>query len=130
VLALKRSLNRFDPATFRKFQQSHCHDPVAVRVVSLHRLVTAEKTSAPQKARPRPELESHASEKGASSPSKAKTNDKFDKRQEEFSPVKEGKPDQALYAFSGKESPASTLGCGRQREVPPLFRPSLASGLP
>jgi hypothetical protein len=102
VLALQRSLNRFDPATFRKFQQSHCHDPVAVRVVSLHWLVTAEKTSAPPKARLRPELESHASEKGASSSSKAKTNDKFDKKSS--LPIKEGKPDQALYASFPEKS--------------------------
>ncbi len=43
VLTLQRSLNRFDPATFRKFQQGHCHDPVALRVLALHRLVAAEK---------------------------------------------------------------------------------------
>ena len=30
VTTLQRSLTRFDPATFRKFQQGHCHDPVAV----------------------------------------------------------------------------------------------------
>jgi hypothetical protein len=32
VLLLQRSLNRFDPSTFRKFQQSHCHDPVALQL--------------------------------------------------------------------------------------------------
>jgi hypothetical protein len=53
VLALQRSLNRFDPATFRKFQQGHCHDPVALRVISLHRLVAVEKVSSPIKGRPR-----------------------------------------------------------------------------
>jgi hypothetical protein len=47
VLALQRSLNRFDPSTFRKFQQSHCHDPVALRVMVLHRLVAAEKAAQP-----------------------------------------------------------------------------------
>jgi hypothetical protein len=36
ILSLQRSLNRYDPATFRKYQQSHCHDPVALRVISLH----------------------------------------------------------------------------------------------
>ncbi len=37
VLTLQRSLNRFDPTTFLKFQQGHCHDPAAARVLSLHR---------------------------------------------------------------------------------------------
>ncbi len=60
VLSLQRSLNRFDSSTFRKFQQSQCHDPVALRVMAMHRLVSAEKASPPQKARARGELESHA----------------------------------------------------------------------
>jgi hypothetical protein len=49
VVALQRSLTRFDPATFKRFQQSHCQDPVAVRVVALHRLVAAEKAASPPK---------------------------------------------------------------------------------
>ncbi len=64
VLTLQRSLNRFDPATFRKFQQSHCHDPVAVRVVALHRLViNADKSKDLPKNKTKPELESHAASK-------------------------------------------------------------------
>ena len=97
VLALQRSLNRFDPATFRKYQQSHCHDPVALRVIALHRLVTAEKMPGnPARPRPRAELESHATEKGPAPASTTKTNDKFDKKSS--LPAKEGKPDQTLYA--------------------------------
>ena len=94
VLALQQSLNRFDPNTFKKFQQSHCHDPVAVRVLSLHRLVAAEKAGPKGK---KPELELHAATKQASSAVvKGKANDKFDKKS--ALPVKEGKPDAALYA--------------------------------
>jgi hypothetical protein len=97
VLTLQRALNRFDPATFRKFQQSHCHDPVAVRVVSLHRLVHADKTKDSPKGGKKPELESHAAGKipGAAKPG-GKINDKFDKKSS--LPVKEGKPDQDLYS--------------------------------
>ncbi len=94
ILALQRSLDRFDPNTFRKFQQSHCHNPVAVRVLALHRLVAAEKAPAPAKTRPKGELESHATAKPAASP-KAKANENVDKSS---LPIKEGKPDQELYA--------------------------------
>jgi hypothetical protein len=67
VLALQQSLNRFDPNTFKKlFQQSHCHDPVAVRVLLLHRLVAAEKAG--PKGKTKPELELHAATKQAPSP--------------------------------------------------------------
>ncbi len=93
VLALQQSLNRFDPNTFKKFQQSHCHDPVAVRVLSLHRLVAAEKVVPKGK---KPELELHAATKQASSSvAKGKANEKFHKKS--ALPVKEGKPDAALY---------------------------------
>ncbi len=94
MLTLQRSLNRFDPTTFRKFQQTHCHDPVALRVLSLHKLVAAEKTAPAPKAK-RPELESHAVAKQGTPP-KAKANEKFDKKAS--LPAKEGKPDQELYA--------------------------------
>ena len=96
VLTLQRALSRYDPATFRKFQQSYCHDPVAVRVIALHRLTHVEKSKDTPKGR-KPELESHAAVKtpGAAKPG-GKTNDKFDKKSS--LPVKEGKPDQDLYA--------------------------------
>jgi hypothetical protein len=87
IFALQRSLDRFDPNTFRKFQQSHCHDPVAVRVLALHRLVAAEKAPAPAKTHPKGELESHAAAKPAASP-KVKANEKFDKKSS--LPIKEG----------------------------------------
>jgi hypothetical protein len=96
VLSLQRSLNRLDPSTFRKFQQSHGHDPVALRVMSLHRLVAAEKAALPPKARARVELDSHAATtQGASSASKPKTKENFDKK--ESLPNKSGKLDQTLY---------------------------------
>ncbi len=63
VVALQRSLNRYDPSTFRKFQQSHCHDPVALRVVNLHRLVAAEKAVPAGRAKSKTELESQAATK-------------------------------------------------------------------
>jgi hypothetical protein len=96
VLSLQRSLSRFDPSTFRKFQQSHCHDPVALRVAAMHRLVAAEKTAPPPKARARVELESHAvTAHGASSAAKPITKEKFDEK--ESLPFKAGKLDQTLY---------------------------------
>ncbi len=107
ILALQRSLDRFDPNTFRKFQQSHCHDPVAVRVLALHRLVAAEKAPAPAKTRLKGELESHAAAKPSASP-KAKANEKFDKKSS--LPIKEGKPDQELYAsFPAKSAAADPI---------------------
>jgi hypothetical protein len=33
INVLQATLGRFDPATFKKFQQGHCHDPVATRVM-------------------------------------------------------------------------------------------------
>jgi hypothetical protein len=96
VLTLQRLLNRFDPATFRKFQQGHCHDPVAAHVLSLHRLVAAEKAGASPKGKAKPELEAHAAGKAPAPVSKAKAKDKFDKTS--ALPVKEGKLDEELYA--------------------------------
>jgi hypothetical protein len=88
----KRSLGRFDPSTFRKFQQSHCHDPVAVRVVSLHKLVTNEKAAHQPRGKAKPGLESHAAAK-ASSPAGAKAKDE----KKPSLPRKDGQVDQALY---------------------------------
>jgi hypothetical protein len=102
VVALQRSLTRFDPATFKRFQQSHCQDPVPVRVITLHRLVAAEKAASPPKGRAKPELESHAATKEPSSRSTPKPKDKFDKQS--ALPIKEGKPDQALYATFPEKS--------------------------
>ncbi len=98
VLALQRSLDRFVSNTFRKFQQSHCRDPVAVRVLSLHKLVAAEKDVPAPKTRVKADLESHAAvkpEMPTRTPPKAKVNENFDRKSS--LPVKEGKPDQALY---------------------------------
>jgi hypothetical protein len=98
---LQQSLGRFDPATFKKFQQSHCHDPVAVRVVSLHKLVSAERAASPNKGRTKQQLETHALTKDQGR-SNVKPNDKFDKKS--ALPVKEGKPDQDLYASFPEKS--------------------------
>jgi hypothetical protein len=56
VMELQLSLGRFDPATFRKFQQGHCHDPVALRVVSLHKLVIGDKAATPPRGKAKAEL--------------------------------------------------------------------------
>jgi hypothetical protein len=96
VLTLQRSLNHFGPATFRKFQQGHCHDSVAARVLSLHRLVAAEKAGSTPKSKTKIELEAHAAVKNPDPVGKSKPNDKFDKRS--ALPVKEGKLDEDLYA--------------------------------
>ena len=81
--ALQQSLGIFDPNTFKRFQQSHCHDPVAVRVLSLHRLVAAEKGPTNPR-RGKTELEAHAADKdGASTADKTRgreIKDKFDKK--------------------------------------------------
>jgi hypothetical protein len=95
IHVLQQSLGRFDPTTFKKFQQGHCHDPVAVRVIALCKLVAADKAVSPPKGRTKQELESHALTKDPGLRSKAKPNDKFDKKS--ALPVKEGKPDQDLY---------------------------------
>ncbi len=95
MLTLQASLNRFDPATFRKFQQAHCHDPVAARVLSLHRLVAAEKAGVTPKGKTKPELEAHAAGKDPAPVNKTKPNEKFDKKS--AIPVKEGKLDQEFY---------------------------------
>jgi hypothetical protein len=114
VVNLQRSLNRFDPATFRKFQQGHCHDPVAARVLSLHRLVAAEKAGSSQKGKTKTELEAHtagktkteleahAAGKTPAPVSKAKPNEKFDKKT--ALPSKEGKLDEELYATFPEKS--------------------------
>ncbi len=96
VMTLQASLGRFDPGTFRKFQQGHCHDPVAARVLSLHRLVSAEKASSPNpKGRGKTELEIHAADKVPTPGGKTKPNEKFDKKS--ALPVKGGKLDEELY---------------------------------
>jgi hypothetical protein len=102
VLTLQRSLNRFDPATFQKFQQGHCHDPVAARVLSLHRLVAAEKAGSSQKSKTKTELEAHAAGKTPVPVSKAKPNDKFGKKS--ALPIKEGKLDEELYVTFPEKS--------------------------
>ncbi len=98
---LQATLCRFDPATFKKFQQVHCHDPVATRVIALHRLVAAEKAATP-KGKGKSELEAHASAKDPSPRSRAKPNEKFDRKT--ALPVKECKPDQGLYASFPEKS--------------------------
>jgi hypothetical protein len=101
IATLQTSLSRFDPATFRKFQQSHCHDPVALRVVKLHRLVAAEKDSLALKARTKAELEAHVADRGRPpTGDKVKPKDKTIERYDKKSslPVKEGQPDKELYA--------------------------------
>ena len=102
VMTLQRSLNRFDPATFRKFQQGHCHDPVAVRVLSLHRLVLAEKAGSLPKGKTKADLEAHAAGKAPAPHSGTKPNEKFDKKS--ALPLKEGKLDEALYATFPEKS--------------------------
>jgi hypothetical protein len=115
VLTLQRALTRFDPATFRKFQQGHCYDPVAARVLSLHKLVIAEKAGTQPRSKTKAELESHAAGKDkadleshaagkSSAPptSKTKLNDKFDRKS--ALPVKEGKLDENLYASFPEKS--------------------------
>ncbi len=116
VMSLQRALTRYDPATFRKFQQGHCHDPVAARVLALHKLVMAEKAGTQPRGKTKAELEPHAAGKdkadleshaaGKSSapppPRKTKPNEKFDRRS--ALPVKEGKPDEALYASFPEKS--------------------------
>jgi hypothetical protein len=113
VLALQQSLNRFDPATFKIFQQSHCHDPVAVRVVTLHHLIAVEKGSSAPKAKTKTELEAHLVVKGGASSGekpnvKGKTNDRFDKKSS--LPAKESQPDQEeLYESFPPKSPRRRL---------------------
>ncbi len=92
VLELQRSLSCFDPATFRKFQQGNCHDPVALRVIALHKLSLAEKMAPFHRGKAKPELESHAVAKAAS-PAGAKA--KEDRKP--GLPRKDGQVDQALY---------------------------------
>jgi hypothetical protein len=48
VLSLQGALARFDPATFRKFKQSFCQDPVTVRVVTIAGLSITKKTDTPK----------------------------------------------------------------------------------
>ncbi len=133
VMSLQRALTRYDPATFRKFQQGHCHDPVASRVLTLHKLVTAEKAGTQPRNRTKAELESHAAGKdkadleshaaGKSSaplpPRKTKPNEKFDRKS--ALPAKEGKPDEALYA----SFPGSCV-----RQMHPLQRAASPERLP
>ncbi len=63
-------------------------------MLTLHKLVAAEKIVPAPKGK-RAELESHAATKQGTPP-KARANEKFDKKSS--LPVKEGKPDQELYA--------------------------------
>ncbi len=102
INVLQQTLGRYDPATFKMFQQGHCNDPVAVRVIALHRLVAAEKAGTAPKGKTKQELEAHALAKDPSPRSKAKLNDRFDKKA--ALPVKEGKPDQDLYASFPEKS--------------------------
>ncbi len=100
VSELQRSLGRFDPSTFRKFQQGHCHDSFALRVVSLHKLVVGDKTTIPPRGKAKAELESHAADKGGSPHVTAKS--KEDKKP--ALPRKDGQVDQALYESSPPKS--------------------------
>ncbi len=69
-------------------------------MLSLHKLVAADKAAPTPKAK-RAELESHAAAKQGTPP-KAKANEKFDKKTS--LPAKEGKPDQELYASFPEKS--------------------------
>jgi hypothetical protein len=40
---LQQALTRFDPSTFKLFRQTNCRDPVALRVIEIDRLFSAEK---------------------------------------------------------------------------------------
>jgi hypothetical protein len=101
VLSLQEALAPFDPATFRKFKQAFCLDPVALRVVSIANL-TATKVPAPRApgnfrrsdttspSVMSAELESHAATRDK--PVMAK----FDLKSS--LPGRNGKPDEEVYA--------------------------------
>jgi hypothetical protein len=115
INVLQQTLGRYDPATFKKFQQGHCHDPVAVRVIALHRLVAADKAGTAPKGKAKQELEAHALAKDPDPRSKAKLNDR---RQEGCASGEGGKAgSRPLCLFPGEESQATSLGRCRRRQV-------------
>jgi hypothetical protein len=105
VISLQETLARFDPSTFRKFQQSFCRDPVALRVVNIAGLVAPPAKGAPPRAagkgRGSPfshgSTESHAIELESHAITRDKpVTPKFD--QKASLPGKNGRPDEEVYS--------------------------------
>ncbi len=84
VAQLQRSLAQFNSSTFKPFRQTNCRDPVALRVIEIHRLTLAEKKKPP------PKKEVHSITK----PGDKKPADK----KPAALPTKDGAPDQAIYS--------------------------------
>jgi hypothetical protein len=105
VISLQETLARFDPSTFRKFQQSFCRDPVALRVVNIAGLVTLPAKKAPPRAAGKGRgspfshgpTESHAIELESHAITRDKpVTPKFD--QKASLPGKNGRPDEEVYS--------------------------------
>ncbi len=79
---LQQALTRFDPSTFKLFRQTNCRDPVALRVIEIDRLFSAEKKK-PSSTSAGPKKEAHVAVKP---PAKAAA-----------LPTKNGAPDATVY---------------------------------
>jgi hypothetical protein len=98
VATLQAALATCDPNNFKKFHQANCLDPVAIRVVALDKLSTAN-----DKAKKTGRLEVHAAQKAAGkAPGKAQKESRPEKTP--ALPQKGGAPDQELYATFPEKS--------------------------
>jgi hypothetical protein len=91
-LRCKRLLNLYDSENFKWFRQTNCFDPVAVRIIALHKLTV------PDEAR-RDKLEANALQKTKPKEAVAAGTSKTPSL-----PQKGGEPDQALFASYPEKS--------------------------
>ncbi len=91
VAELQRALAECDPNNFKRFRQTNCFDPVALRVIALDKLV--QPASDGGKNRKPAKLEVNALQKAVTPASSSKQ----DKKPAPL-PLKEGQPDKEVYA--------------------------------
>jgi hypothetical protein len=91
VVELQRALAECDPNNFKRFRQTNCFDPVALRVISLDKLV--QPASDGGKNKKLSKLEVNAIQKAVAPASSSKQ----DKKPAPL-PLKEGQPDKEIYS--------------------------------
>jgi hypothetical protein len=129
VLSLQRSLLRFDPNTFRRFQQAQCHDQVAERVVSIFKLQAADPNISKRDKR-KGDLESHANTKDEGRPPLQKLANPKSEKSIALS-TKDGKPDHGLYeTFPAKSLRRRLCDAIAEKKCPRCSGPHLRVACP
>ncbi len=83
VQQLQQSLTRFYPSTFKLFRQTNCKDPVALRVIEINCLFSAEKKKGSSTSTV-PRKEAHVADKQASNQTRTTTRKEWRSRQDDL----------------------------------------------